>query len=365
MTSEQLLFKTISVLRFPLAVGIVFIHNQMDHIEIQGEVIDFGCWPAVKHTVDLFSQVLPRIGVPLFFLFSGYLFFKSGVFNKEVYKEKLIRRRKSLLVPHLFWNFVGFLILLTQLHPLFSRFFPLFQNAHVDISTFLRSFWAFYLIDDTDTAESPIDGPLWYVRDLMILCLTTPIVHWCVKKLKCPFMVLLGLIWFFTFGGYIGLPHMCHQGLFFFPLGAYFAINKINFVEWVRNNKITMCLAYIAPVLLVADVIVYPKFNWVHQCWILTGMVSTLYFVSLLIEKGKLKENKFLTDANFFVFCLHYLIINKFMKMLVMFLHPSSPVAVLVLYFGVPVIVILFCLGLYRMLSRFTPTFLKVINGGR
>ena len=75
MSREELLSKTISTLRFPLAVGIVFIHNQMDRIEIQGEVIEFANWPVVKYAVDLFSQVLPRIAVPLFFLFSGYLFF--------------------------------------------------------------------------------------------------------------------------------------------------------------------------------------------------------------------------------------------------------------------------------------------------
>ena len=68
-------------------------------------------------------------------------------------------------------------------------------------------------------------------------------------------------------------------------------------------------MAYIAPVLLVADVILYYN-NWTHQTWILTGMVAAIYFVSTWIEKGRLKENKFLSDANFFVYVLHYLIIN-------------------------------------------------------
>lgn len=363
MSREELLSKTISTLRFPLAVGIVFIHNQMDRIEIQGEVIEFAKWPVVKYAVDLFSQVLPRIAVPLFFLFSGYLFFsKFGeTFDWAVWKKKLKSRSRTLLVPYLFWNFVGFLILLTQLHPLFIRFFPMYENAHIDISTFLSCFWGFSLVDDI--ADSPIDGPLWYVRDLMILCLAAPVIHWLIKKLKLPFIMLLGVIWFFTLGSYVGLPHMCHQGVFFFPLGAYFAINKINFLEWTHKKRVKW-LAYLAPVLLVADVALYYNI-WTHQTWILTGMVAAVYFASMLIEKGKLKENKFLTDANFFVYVLHYLIINKFMKMLVMFLHPSSPAAVLVLYFGVPVVVILLCLGLYKFLDKYTPPFLGLITGGR
>jgi surface polysaccharide O-acyltransferase-like enzyme len=361
MDKEQLLSKTISWLRFPLAVGIVFIHNQMDHIEIQGTILDFDNWPVVKYSVNLFSQVLPRIAVPLFFFFSGYLFFKSGVFNREVWKNKLKSRTHTLMVPYFFWNFIGFLILLTQLHPLFIRFFPLYENAHIDISTFLSCFWGFSLIDDV--AESPIDGPLWYVRDLMILCLAAPMIRWLIGKLKTPFIILLGIIWFFTIGHYIGLPQECHQGVFFFPLGAYFAINNINFVEWVQKSWVKY-LSYAAPLLLIADVALYYN-NWTHQTWILTGMIAAVYFVSKFIEKGKLKENKFLTDANFFVYVLHYLIINKFMKMLVMFLHPSTPAFVLVLYFGVPVIVILICLGIYKLLDRFTPSFLRVITGGR
>jgi surface polysaccharide O-acyltransferase-like enzyme len=363
MNNEELLSKTISILRFPLAVGIVFIHNQMDSIQIQGEVLEFSNWPLVKYSVNTFSQVLPRIAVPLFFLFSGYLFFKSGVFNKEIFRAKLKNRKRTLLTPYLFWNFVGFLILLTQLHPLFIRFFPLYENAHVDISTFLSCFWKFSLI--SENAEAPIDGPLWYVRDLMILCAIAPIIYYSIKKLKWPLIILLGLVWFFSLGDYVGLPNMCNQDLFFFPLGAYFAVNRINFVELVRTSKITSCLAYIAPLLLLTDIIVYPKFNWVHQCWVLAGMVAALYFTSNLILKGKMKENSFLTEANFFVYVLHYLIINKFMKMLVMFLHPSSPASVLALYFGVPIIVILLCLGVFAIMKKYTPSFLQVITGGR
>lgn len=76
MKNDELLSKTISYLRFPLTVGIVFIHFSLhEGLEIHG----------IKHGLDnpewfffivyFISQVLARIGVPLFFVISGFLFF--------------------------------------------------------------------------------------------------------------------------------------------------------------------------------------------------------------------------------------------------------------------------------------------------
>lgn len=359
ISSEQLLSKTISYLRFPLAVGIVYIHNQMDNIDIQGingGWENFGDWPSVKYTVMLFSNVLPRIAVPLFFIFSGYFFFKSGVFNWEIYKSKISRRKISLMVPYLFWNFVGFLILLVQYHPRFAAYFPKLQGTRIDISSFLNCFCNY--VDD-----APIDGPMWYVRDLMILCLMSPVIYWLIKKLKFIFVLLVGCIWFFSLGYEHGLPYPSHQGVFFFPLGAYFSINGINFVERINKSTLAKYCVLISPLLIALDVLFCTN-NVTHKVWIIVGSVAILYIVSSLVKKN-VREHKLLTDFNFFLFSLHYLIINKFMKMLVMFLHPSSPPAVLIIYFTVPVVVILLCLALYIIMRKYTPSFLKVINGGR
>ena len=98
----------IELLRFPLIVGVVFIHSY-------GRVLAFD--PAaiaarhssagVEFTRFFISYGIAQTAVPLFFLISGYLFF-AGEWSWKRYTEKLKRRVHTLLVPFLFWNLAAF-----------------------------------------------------------------------------------------------------------------------------------------------------------------------------------------------------------------------------------------------------------------
>ena len=69
--SEKLQSDTITWLRFPLIVGVVFIHDNIT-LGQNSEIINpfwFDC------VIRLFSDVFPRVCVPLFFIISGFLFF--------------------------------------------------------------------------------------------------------------------------------------------------------------------------------------------------------------------------------------------------------------------------------------------------
>lgn len=92
---------TISALRFPLMVGIVFIHVRvLEGIDVQGVKIgsDLPYW--LTCIQSMFSDVIPSIGVPLFFLMSGYLFFYSGL-TRISYRNKFKKRARTLLLPYI------------------------------------------------------------------------------------------------------------------------------------------------------------------------------------------------------------------------------------------------------------------------
>ena len=366
MTNDKLLSQTISFLRFPLIVGVVLIHNKMGVVNIQGSVVNFGeWWPWLNYIFDFFSNVLPSVSVPLFFFISGYLFFYNIDFDKSVYIRKLKSRRRTLLVPYLIWNFIGFLILLTQMHPRFSSLFPMLRDYRIDISEFLSYFWAKDLpMDPIGGKGHPIDQPLWFVRDLMLFVVASPVVYWITKKTKMVFLILMGLVWFFQLGDYVNLPHNSNQSVFFLPLGAYFSINRINFVETADKAK-WLALAY--PLLAFVDTITSrTNYNfWIHNCGILIGMISAVYVVSYLLKKNKVKINVFLRDASFFVFAAHYLFMSKYMKALVMIILPKSPFVVLFIYLFVPITTILFCLAMFGILRKWFPKMAKILTGGR
>ena len=361
---DTIISKTIDFLRFPMIVGVVFIHSNMQVVNIQGTLIRFDKWPAVAFIMNFFSSVLADVCVPLFFFFSGFLFFYYSDFSKYTYINKIKKRIRTLLVPYLIWNFVAFLILLIQVHPRIVVFFPLLKDYRVDIVSFLSSFWVTNLPISMSGPANPINTPLWFIRDLMILVLLSPIIWWLIKKMCYFFIIFLGVIWFFSFGECIGLPNLCHQSIFFFPLGAYFGINKLNFVE-MTQKVYWIPFVYIAIALLDALTRVTHFSYVIHNVEILIGMMALVYISSSMIKRRIVQVNTFLVGASFFVYALHNLFLGKLTKVIVMLVQPNSPISVLLIYYSMPFIAIIICLSLYKFLCSKIPSFCSVITGGR
>ena len=367
MSSDELLSKTIDYLRFPLIVGVVFIHNRMGSFTIQGEEINYGeQWPWISYVIYFFSNVLTRVSVPLFFFISGFLFFYKVDFNKDVYKRKIRKRCKTLLVPYLIWNFIGFLILLVQMHPRFASFFPLLQNYRIDITEFLSYFYGKDLpMDPPGDSAAPIDYPLWFVRDLLLLVLASPLIYWGIKKFKLIFIICLGFIWLFGLVDYVGLPYESNKSIFFFPLGAYFSINGLNFVEL---GKLMWWSPILFSLLAICDMLsfmgIIPSVNcFLGPISVIVGMTAFVYIASFLKWQGD--TCKFLSNASFFVFAAHGLIISKYMKAIIMAVQPQSSFVVLFIYFFVPISTILLCLGLFKILEKRAPAVANLLTGGR
>ncbi len=365
MSNDKLLSTTISYLRFPLIVGVIFKHNRMSTVEIQNLRINYADqWPWTNYIFNFLSDVLPMISVPLFFFISGFLFFYKIDFNKYIYKKKVQNRVKTLLVPYLIWNFIGFLILITQMHPRFLSLFPLLKDYRIDITEFISYFWIRELPMDAGERAFPINAPLWFIRDLMLLVLASPIIYYLIKKIKVIFILLMGAIYYFNLAKNLGVPEICHQSIFFFPLGAFFSINHLNFVEFAEKVKWTL---YAYPLLAIGDTLTKgAAYNfWFNKTGIMIGMVVTILIVSNLIKNNKIHTSKFLSNASFFVYAAHLLFMTKYMKVLVMIIQPQSPYLVLILYFFVPITTIIFCLGTYKLLYKISPTVARTVTGGR
>ena len=261
----------ISYLRFPLIVGVVFIHSKLDSlISVDASSYTF-------FVMSLFSDVIARLCVPLFFFFSGYLFFINVEFNKLIYREKLKKRIRTVLTPYLIWNCFGFIVLLIKVHPYFSVRFPALQVYHVDIESFLRSFWSFSLV--SNNSYYPINFPLWYLRDLFILILFSPFVYRLICALKYSVVFILFVIWFSPLGG-----HEFSQSLAFFPLGAYLSINKYDFDTILKRFSPYSIVMYV--IIAVLDVLTIGEqiHFLIHQIGILVGMIAIINLVSCLLQ---------------------------------------------------------------------------------
>ena len=384
MTNDELLSKTISYLRFPLTVGVVFIHFNLAKNGFSMHGIKYGLdnpdW--YDHFIKFFSDVLPRIGVPLFFLISGFLFFYRKDFDGNVYKQKLRSRAKTLLVPFVLWNIIAILIKASHSLPFLASIFPN-ANKTEFIFTPIRLFNTFFanfknegifVTPITDELEEisqfpyPVDGPLWYVRELMVMILLSPIIFWLIRRMGKWFVIVLGVVYFFYQALFMpdgGWSVLLSRAAFFFTWGAYYSINKLNFVEIMRRYSF-MPLVYV-PIAIVDTLTKGAVYNiYIHEAGILVGIVSAVVIASYLLASGKSKVNETLANGSFFVFALHILIMNDIGKVIFSVLHlPDNTYSMLALYIIVPTITIIICLTLYVILKRYVPVVCNLLTGGR
>ena len=89
LTSES--SQRLNILRFPLIIGVVFLHARAK------EMATANASTAPLADINTFIQVfisrgLATTAVPLFFIMSGYFFFLNGKWGKQVYLDKLKSR---------------------------------------------------------------------------------------------------------------------------------------------------------------------------------------------------------------------------------------------------------------------------------
>lgn len=98
--------ESINMLRFPLAILVVFVHGFGADIDVSELHASDLTGLAVYDYIRLFfSVVIARSAVPIFFIISGYLLFrKVEEYSKQVYVGKLKKRWHSLVIPYFSWN---------------------------------------------------------------------------------------------------------------------------------------------------------------------------------------------------------------------------------------------------------------------
>ena len=338
--------KTFNFLRFPLMVFIVFIHT-INLSDVANNIF-------VQDIYYLITKVIAALGVPTFFIISGYYFFytknENEVFNKNSYFFKLKKRVKTLLIPFLLWNL--FMIIFYIVVPLLIPSF----GADGQIKTVKQFFVAFVSYN----YHTPINYPLWYVRDLMILCILSPIIYLLIKYLKIIPLIILFIVAVWRF--YIPMPRMdlTYQSFFYFPLGAYFAIHHKNIIEYCRKLSFYPLIIYI--IFIVAFLIT--KDGTINRIGIIFGLIATYNIVSYFVEHNKLKENPFLSEMSFFLFLFHALpiiIVSNRLKSLL----PQTDLGYLINYFLSVFIVVLLAIITYKIMKKYFPRFTSILMGGR
>ena len=362
LEQEKLQSNVIGYLRFWLIVGVVLIHSVPDKVVIGGEnIVDGHNFEIYSTFRYLISEVVARIAVPAFFFISVFLFFyKTETFDCNTYLRKLKKRSRTLLVPYLFWNLV--VVLLFYLTQTLLSGLTSGENLLIKDYTWLnwlKAFWDGNKID----GDMPINYPLWFVRDLMVVIIISPIVYLCVKRLKIIFVIALGLLW--LSGTWFSISGFSIAALFFFSFGAYFSIEKRSFLGLM--NKLFPYSLGIYIIIAIFDLLTrqYDWHAYIHNIGILVGLSAVMSFAAYGIGKQKLHANPFLANSSFFIYVYHGMPLAFLIKFSVKVLQPQTDAGLIIMYLVGPLITILVGLGIYRVLTKYFPKFTAIITGGR
>lgn len=221
----------------------------------------------------------------------------------------------------------------------------------------LSSFWG---------GAYPVNIPLWFIRDLMVVVLCSPLVYCLVRYGKAIGVLILGGLWLVF--SEAPLPSgISIVSFFFFSAGAWFSINRRSFVDMalplLRPATVLYVLLVVASTLLCHYDVGHRII--VHNMGIIAGIVTAVAWVARGIGNGKLRANPVLAGSSFFVYAYHLLPLGIVQFYGQRLLPPTNDLMKLAFYFGGPCVVILIGIGLYVLLSKYLPAFTRVITGGR
>ena len=156
--------------------------------------------------------------VPLLSAISGYLFFSVGDDPQRQVAVRIKRRFISLYLPLLIWNslYVGILLLVWASAP----GYPLVADLNIDFET-ART------LDDVNAiaglTEHPVGFQFWFVRDLFLAVLCSPVLWLLIRRAPLVGAAGLGAVW--LSGSTLGIFFRTDV-LFFFYVGGLLRVTR-------------------------------------------------------------------------------------------------------------------------------------------
>ena len=389
---NQLTSRTINWLRVALVILVLFVHVHPDHNphwltmdNLSGQPLGWVIFSVIGTLINKFAF----IAVPLFFAISGYLFFhKLETWSWSVWKQKIRSRVRTLLIPFLIFNVICAVSLLCI--SLKSGDGWTLAGAYEGRAPFVGWLWngvsycqgwKNWLGMDMQLYY-PLDVPLWFVRDLMVMLALSPIIYWLTRKGGAVYLGLVGIA--YCLGVLCCAPGFSTNALFFFSLGAFAAIRGIDPVAWSRKN-----IKWVLPIFIcfwiVASMIVAPGHAQPFEnLTFIFGIPVCLWIGAGVMERGtgqsgssatqlsaQKRDYSFITGSCFFVYCIHMVnfgnwnLLSWSNQVGSLIFNLDHPAVAAIAYLAEIALIMTAGILAYWLLKRFLPRISGIITGGR
>lgn len=367
---------TIDLLRFVMACLVVMMHAAIGLKISEASGTPLLCFNYLslseigggKIVYVTICRLLSQLAVPAFFFISGYFFFnKYREQSVDVYKAKIETRIKSIVIPYIVWNVL--LLCIAFVLGVFLQGVSL--SSIFESNGGLRVFWdcgretttANILGIDMPRDRCPIDGPLWFVRDLIMLSLISPVILLLIKYTAKIGLIVMSILMLLNI--WLPFTFVTSVGFFFFWLGAFFQVNEVTIFSVNRNRMIIQHV--LTALILVVAILVYGHNDtadyYLYRLFTIFGIFSLFDIALWIVRRYNIKPVRGLSECSFFMYAAHQGIILIAIQKTIQHLPvDESPVIEWLL---VSVITIGFFTITYYILKKYLPALLSVLTGGR
>lgn len=211
---------------------------------------------------------------------------------------------------------------------------------------------------------NPLGNPvLWFIRDLMVVILLTPLITPLVRKIPYIILPLFFIGWLFGLwpSGYSGFSSV---SFCFFYIGAFFSLRKVDIVDEVCKNKLGVAISMLLFVTSWVYSALFSDNEIIAKLMVIFGSVS-LIIISRYAAKTKLStfNASFWLPASFFIYVYHHIVHVPVKKFLYVVIHPTMPFMNYVIYFVTVLFVIYFLAGIYYLMKKAFPKYVWIFTG--
>ena len=282
-------------MRILLISGILFVHVPYDSatspfLGLNG----FFDWLRVFLGDSLF-----RIGVPCLSAISGYLLFQRG-WEMFDYAKTLRSKARTVLVPFLLWN-LGLLGAVLVIQPLDVGigYFPDLWN--LSARDFLSNAFA--------TEDLPINIPLYFLRDLIVCIILSPVLAMLVRRFPA---ATLGVLFLLAIIPGLTLVIVLKKSILFsFTLGIFLALHRVDLKVADRFAGLgTVAMLAAAVLLSIGLYWTGPDFPWpldmARSALSIVGAGGFWLMSAIAIRSWTGQRLAATGSLSFWMFCTHY-----------------------------------------------------------
>ena len=308
--------------------------------------------------LESFLSTIISIAVPTFFIISGFLYYHNcNSLNSCLKKAK--KRGFTLLLPYLTFCCIYTIYFLCLYNvPFLKDKLNNSYNATLSAENILHGL-----------LFAKYSGILWYVRNLIVLTIISPLIYYSLKIKPISYLILAGLfVIYFIEPNFLSFNYLQIFSWCWYYLGAVLSTHIKDFKKLTTKHSLTSLLLglTLSTILCIFNMglfnIVIPAniLFYTNKIFLPLMIVCFWFAFDLFVSNKTIRIEK----ISFFIYCTHSLILESIQKTIFL-LGNNSFIFAVIDYILSPAVTFCIIIAFALFLNRFLPKVFYILSGGR